>query len=160
MSHSSFVIEHYAVITALAALAYLIGSRLTRAADYHSAAEKISICVALGLGIISHFVFAAGLLHLLTKGAMLAVLVIVAVICYPGWQVTHAAMIRLRQRVTRRHLVLTIIGVAAALPVLMLPLFPPTNWDAVSYHLAAAKIYASESAVVYTPYLRFPVFPQ
>jgi 4-amino-4-deoxy-L-arabinose transferase-like glycosyltransferase len=45
-------------------------------------------------------------------------------------------------------------------PVLFLPLYPPTQWDATSYHLAAAKIYAKSHAIVFTPYLRYPVFPQ
>src|SRR5262249_19145906 len=50
--------------------------------------------------------------------------------------------------------------IAVSIPILSLPLFPPTQWDATSYHLAAAKIFARSHAVVFTPYLRYPTFPQ
>jgi len=60
----------------------------------------------------------------------------------------------------RSKLVWCLIGFVVVFPIFLLPLYPPTQWDAISYHLAAAKIYANSHAVVFTPYLRFPVFPQ
>ena len=143
-----------------AVVAYLLGARLTRGTDYRGAAEKVSFCTALGLGLISHFVLAAGLLHILSSGVMLAVLTAITLISLPPVSVTREWVARLPGRVSPLKVTLAALTVALAIPILQMPLYPPTQWDAISYHLASAKIYVREGAVVYTPYLRFPVFPQ
>jgi 4-amino-4-deoxy-L-arabinose transferase-like glycosyltransferase len=46
------------------------------------------------------------------------------------------------------------------LPLLLLPLYPPTAFDATMYHLAYVRAFARENGLVFLPNLRFPVFPQ
>src|SRR6185295_15051266 len=44
--------------------------------------------------------------------------------------------------------------------VWLLTLYPPTACDAVVYHLPYVKTYLTHQALVPTPHLRYPVFPQ
>jgi hypothetical protein len=47
----------------------------------------------------------------------------------------------------------------AAIPIFLLPLYPPTDFDETMYHLAVAKVWIQAHAVVPTPFLRGQVFP-
>ena len=154
-----FALKHYVALALLALMAYLIGRRLTWRLDYDSAVERICFSVALGLGAISYLVLLLGLLHLLYRSVLLASLIGFALMCHSVWKDWFHRLRTLGKPKVMRKLWLAIILVAA-LPFFALPLYPPTDWDATQYHLAAAKIYSQHHAVVFTPYLRYPVFPQ
>ncbi len=56
-----------------------------------------------------------------------------------------------------------ILGVLCALfflPYFLLPLYPPTAFDATMYHLPSAKAYAQNHGLVFLPFIRFSLFPQ
>ena len=78
-----FGLSHYSFLGVLAIFACLIGARVTRSVAYDSASEKFSFCTGLGLGVIAHLVLAAGLLHLLTPGVILALFGIASVLLWP-----------------------------------------------------------------------------
>lgn len=155
-----FVLSHYSFLGLLALFAYLIGARVTRSVAYDSASEKFSFCTGLGLGVIASAVFLLGLLHLLLPAVILTLFGIASVLLWPTWKELRRDAERAWRSLSWKRWVLYGIFVVLVTPVLLLPLYPPTQWDATSYHLAAAKIYANSGAVVFTPYLRFPVFPQ
>ncbi len=156
----SFVFSHYIFVGLLALFAFLIGARVTRRVAYHSASEKFSFCTGLGLGIIASAVFLLGLLHLLFPAVILALFGIVSFLLFSTWKELRRDAQRAWRSMSWKRLVLYGIILVVVSPVLLLPLYPPIHWDATAYHLAAAKIYARSHAVVLTPYLRFPVFPQ
>lgn len=54
----------------------------------------------------------------------------------------------------------TLATMVALAPMTILPLYPPTAFDATMYHLPYAKEYVEVGGIAYTPYLRNPVFPQ
>src|SRR5207245_713866 len=127
---------------------------------YHSTAEKFAFSTGLGLGVIAHLVFALGLLHLLTRAATLGLFGTVAVFLAPSWRDLSRDAAHWWQSTPASRRTLYCVVVLLLIPVLLLPLYPPTQADAVGYHLPEAKIYATSHAVVFTPYLRYPAFPQ
>jgi 4-amino-4-deoxy-L-arabinose transferase-like glycosyltransferase len=155
-----FFLYHYGFLALFTLFAYLIGARLTGSVPYHSASEKFCFSTGLGLGVIAYFVFAVGLARLLTRGVVLVLFTTIAVLLSPSLLELARDAEQLRRRLRSRWTSLYGIILVLLSPILLLPLYPPTQWDATSYHLAAAKIYANSHAVVFTPYLRFPVFPQ
>ena len=155
-----FVLSHFSFLGLLALFAYLVGARVTRTVAYDSVSEKFSFCTGLGLGIIASAVFLLGLLHLLFPAVILALVGIASVLLWSTWKELRRDTERAWRSMSWKRLVLYGSFLLLGTPVLLLPLYPPIHWDATAYHLAAAKIYARSHAVVYTPYLRFPVFPQ
>jgi 4-amino-4-deoxy-L-arabinose transferase-like glycosyltransferase len=155
-----FFLCHYGFLALLTLFAYLIGARLTGGVPYHSASEKFCSCTGLGLGVIAYLVLAAGLAHLLTRAVVLVLFTIIAALLSPSLLELARDAAKVRRRLRPGWTWFCGIILVLLSPVLVLPLYPPTQWDAISYHLAAAKIYANSHALVFTPYLRFPVFPQ
>ncbi len=156
----SFVLSHYGFLALLTLFACLVGARLTRNVVYDSVSEKFSVCTGLGLGIIASVVLLLGVLHLLMPGMILALFGISCVLLWPAAKgLRRDAEGAWRNSSWYRRLLCGMVFVLLT-PVLLLPLYPPIHSDATSYHLAAAKIYATTNAVAPTPYLRFPVFPQ
>ncbi|MBI4441904.1 MAG: glycosyltransferase family 39 protein [Acidobacteria bacterium] len=154
-----FVLSHYSFLGLLALFACLIGVRVTRSVAYDSASEKFSFCTGLGLGIIGSGVFFLGLLHLLIPAVILGLFGIAPVLLWPTWKEVWRDVKGAWRRISWKRLILYGIAFVLVIPVLLLPLYPPVDWDATAYHLAVAKIFAKSNAVVLTPYLRFPVFP-
>lgn len=58
-----------------------------------------------------------------------------------------------------RTLGVTALTMFILAPALSVALFPPTTYDALSYHLPAAKAYLLAHQVLPLPHLRFPVLP-
>jgi Dolichyl-phosphate-mannose-protein mannosyltransferase len=162
-----FILTHYAAIALLALVAYVFGRRLTTQVRYHSNLEVISFSITLGLGVIAYLVLLLGSIGLLYSWLLLAVILVGLGLCYRifiDWQAAVPQLWRAVKRASKRRWLVFVIGVALALillpPIFALPLHPPTAFDATSYHLASAKIYAQEHRLVYTPDLRYPVLPQ
>lgn len=164
---SLFGSAHYLAIGALAIVAYIIGRRLTRRFDYHSLLEQWVFSTALGLGVVAYAIFFLGLLGGLYTTVTLAVLAASVLLCYPVWACWPREAFGLWARIKawtagRRAsvIVFTLLGVALLLPMAILPLYPPTHFDATMYHLPYAKIFTQRHGVVPTPDLRYIVAPQ
>lgn len=146
-----FLLRHVAFTAGLALASFVVGARLL---DWIAGAarteplERAALSVALGLGVFGHLALALGL------GGMLAP-VPAAIAC---GAVTLACARRpgaFAWRPDWRWLVPTALFVAASWA---LTLYPPTQWDATSYHLPAARAFALSHRVAPLANLRFPVF--
>lgn len=160
---------HYAALALVAALAWLYGRRLTARVPYQTRLEATIFSLAIGLGAIAYLILFLGLLHLLYAPLLAALLALGAIACREVWRDWPRRVndywqgrIEIRSWLRRRWAVIIAAGIVTVLmlPLLVLPLYPPTEWDAVGQHLAAAKIYAEQHTLVFTTYLRYPVFPQ
>ncbi len=164
MQELIFALSHYFAVGLLALLAYVFGRRLTLAVRYDSLLEQLGFSIALGLGLIAYIVFALGLCGLLNPALLISLLLIGLLICnrvWLGWlKPARRAQTVLKRRNKGRVLFVAVAVSIVLLPLVILPLYPPTAWDATEYHLAAAKSYVQNHQLVVTPYLRFPVFPQ
>lgn len=154
-----FFFSHYAAVAAIAFLALGAGRKLVGAVSWDSAWEEVSFSTAIGLGLIAYIVFALALLHILYKGVVLAVLVLLAVLaCRPlaelgarSWQCCKSL---------NHKWLLAIVAGLLFFPVLVLPLYPPSTWDALMYHLPVAKLDVQAHSLVFSPNIRFPAFPE
>lgn len=162
-----FVLLHYLFISSLIGISYIIGRSLTATIAFASFLEDIAIATTLGLGCLAYMVFAIGVLRFLYPGVILTTIGMVVFICM-WWRrrfwIQHITIFVKRARgISRNRWILYgILGafmLIAMKPMLWLPLYPVVNWDALSFHVAIAKIFMREHAVVYAPYLRFPVLP-
>lgn len=156
-----FVAGHYGFMILMGLVSYIIGLRLTKRLTYDSVLEEISICASLGLGMIAYLIFVLGMLGLLYKWVVLFALGACVAGCYPVMvQVGQRMLSAIRRATLSAKALLIAAGVALSVPFLLLPLYPPTQFDATSYFLASSKIYVQRHGVVLTPYLRFPVLVQ
>lgn len=153
-----FTLTHYLALGVLSLLAHLIGRKVTARVAYQTPLEAACFSIAVGLGVISFALFFLGLLHLLHPAFCVALIAAGFLWSHSVWRSWPARLRLLRLRdLLRFWWILPLLAVL--LPFLVLPLYPATDWDATQYHLAVAKIYTRQHAVVFTPYLRYPVFP-
>lgn len=155
-----FVAAHYAFVGVLGLVSYAIGYRLTRRVSYDSFLEEASICTGLGLGAIAFLIFLIGLLGGLYRSVILLVMAVCVVASYPAF--IHLIK-RLRATISLIGAKEMILGAAVFLwsvPLMIMPLYPPTAFDSTMYFLASAKIYVQQHQVIATPYLRLPVLTQ
>lgn len=169
-----FILTHYSLLAALSILAYIFGRRSTLGFAYHSALERVCFSLALGLGIISYIVFLSGIVGALRRPVLLAMLAAGVILCYRVWRfwpqrlsklAPHIRQLPLQiRKLTRssliKWLVPLLLGSFIVLPILLLPLYPPTAFDGTMYHLPYAKVFVEQGALVFTPHLRYAVFPQ
>jgi Dolichyl-phosphate-mannose-protein mannosyltransferase len=164
MQEIVFSLSHYFGGGLLALFAYVFGRRLTLGVRYDSLLEQLSFSTALGLGLLAYLVFALGLCGLLNPALLISLLLIGLLICHRVWwrwpgraRSAAAGLIGMN----KGRALLVVVGLSILLlPLAILPLYPPTAWDATEYHLALARSYVQTQRLVLTPYLRFPVFPQ
>lgn len=150
---------------ALTLLAYAFGRRLLARVNFSSPIEALSISIALGLGLISHLVFAIGLVGALHRSVVSLILAGGFIACHRvwlAWPRSVAAVFRAPCRSNDKafRLAVLMVGLGISLPIVALTLYPPTAWDATSFHLAVAKAYVESHRVQPQPFLRYPVFPQ
>jgi 4-amino-4-deoxy-L-arabinose transferase-like glycosyltransferase len=159
-----YFVKHYSALVILAIVAAAIGARIVgRRIQFASQLESLSFSTALGLGAISFLILLIGQLHVLFAPVLLLSLFVAVLICSPvlfEWARRAREYLRADKTRLARIALGTAIVFAVVLPFLVYPLYPARSWDATQYHLAVAKIYVREHAVVFTPYLRYPVFPQ
>ena len=166
MPKIAWAVAHYAAAAALVLVAYHLGRRLTRRLPYASAAEAFACAAGIGLAALAYAMFAAGTLGRLTPTVAIGVLVAAIAVSTGDWRdsfrVAAGALKRLPSLGMRGWL--AIVAAAAGLvlvaPVLALPLYPPSQFDATAYHLAIAKEHVDAQRLVVSPYLRFAVLPQ
>jgi 4-amino-4-deoxy-L-arabinose transferase-like glycosyltransferase len=159
---------HYAALALVGALAWLYGRRLTARIPYRTKLEGIVFSLAIGLGAIAYLILVLALLHLLYAPVLGGLLLLGALLCRKVWRDWPRKAADLWRQsgihawLRRRLVAIAAIGIVLLLlaPLLVLPLYPPTQWDSIALHLASAKIYAAQHAIVFTTYLRYPVFPQ
>lgn len=167
MAYLGFAGVHYSMLALWSFVGFLVGRQVTRSFSYQSRCEAISCSTALGFGVQAYLVFGLGLCGWLYPSVVWAVLIAELIGCLLVWAVLpirrpdaeDTGRAQTKTDVGRLS-VLSLAVVVASAPWWLLPLYPPTQWDATSYHLAVAKIYTQSHAVIVTPFLRFAVFPQ
>lgn len=158
-----FSFAHYGLGFLLALISYVIGRKLTRVCIiFNSGWEKTVFSTGLGLGVIACIVLALGLLHLLYKEIIIFVLSLSTILCVLGWKEVKQDIYELFVTLwtCKLWLILSVLCALFFLPYFLLPLYPPTAFDATMYHLPFAKAYAQNHSLVFLPFIRFSFFPQ
>lgn len=142
-------------ILILAATAYVFGRLLApRPGD---AVERWAIPMALGLAALSHLGLFLGFAGLLKPIPVLLALAGIHLLGFRVWRELPGEAGTLFRRVPLWG---WLAGAVAILPFTILPLYPPTGFDATLYHLPFARAFVASGGVPFLLDLRFPVFPQ
>ena len=157
-----FAISRYFLVVLLCTSAYFIGNAFLQRLTFTTLAERLSLCIAFGLGVLSHLILLIGLFGWLTlTGVALAIATATAVSIIIFLRRTTSDK-KTDRTLWRRWIVgaaSLIVAGAALFPLWLLPLYPPTEFDVTMYHLAAPKAWLQAHAVIATPFLRGPVLP-
>ena len=160
-----FALSRYLLVLLLCTSAYFIGNAFLQRLTFTSLAERLSLCIAFGLGVLSHLILLIGLFGWLTLPGVAFGMATASVV---------SILVSLKRRTPREKTGPTlwpstlqwivgaalITGVGAVfVPLWLLPLYPPTDFDVTMYHLAAPKAWLQAHAVIATPFLRGPVSP-
>lgn len=144
------VARHVAFTIALFVAAFAIGRRLVGARRFDGAVEELAISTTVGLGVLALALYLLALAGLFTRGPItLAV----------GAMLVASRRSFARLGPTLRPRAAVAVAVAVAVPAWLLTLYPPCDWDAVSYHLPLARAAVESGAWRATPWPRYPAFP-
>jgi hypothetical protein len=158
LSVAAFLGNHLLVLLALGATAWVTGRLALSRFPLDDGAERLAIPLVLGLAVLGVLVFALGLLGLLARGPLLALLIGVHLVGLEAWR----EIVRSGRAVLadRRRRAAAVGLIAASAPFFLLALYPPTAFDETLYHLPFAQGFARTGGVPFLPDLRFPLFPQ
>lgn len=152
------LLRHAAVVLAIAALAFAVGATAGRRVRWGSAAEKVILSTGIGLGLLGHLLFALALLGHFEPAPLALAVGLLALLSLPG--IGQLFDLARRAALRRPPLPILAAGGLIAGPLLLLPLYPPTAFDATMYHLPYARAFLATGGAPFLASLRFPVFPQ
>jgi hypothetical protein len=153
----SFGAAHYAVLAGIIFLSYLWGGILLERLIPDDTGARYFLNTAAGLGILIVFLFYSALSLLLYPT------VVACFLCLsPAYFIYRKNYSIITPRTTGADLKISLtIGTLTVLlltPILLLPLFPPTMWDEISYHLPYARYYVQNHGLVVNQNLRYPLY--
>ncbi|MEP6993415.1 MAG: glycosyltransferase family 39 protein, partial [Acidobacteriota bacterium] len=157
-----FFLYHLLVVAFMTASAYALGKRLLPGLSFHSAWEELPMTTAIGLGTIATAILLLGLCGLLYRSSVIAVLLACHVVGWTAWRSTWQRLraVAWRAHVAKRWVLVFLAALTIAMPLAWRALYPPVQFDAIMYHLPAAKAFALSHRVGSLPAIRFVVFPQ
>ncbi len=166
MNAALFALPRYLAVVLLCAAAYAIGRAVLRSIRFDGWLERLLLCTALGLGVIAHLVLFLGLLGWLFEPVVVTTIAAATAIALLFIYVASKRDVSLEKIDLKSRsswggtLLLFFIGAGLALlPLFVLPLYPPTEYDITAYHLAAPKHWLRIHTVDATPFLRYQVGP-
>lgn len=154
---AAFVGAHLGATALAAGAAYVFGRRLTSALPWNDPAERAVGATSVGLAAFGQLLFLLGLAGWLRPLPVLLMLAGALAVSLPGLGRPGSPPRAGAGPVPRAAVAAIAI---AAVPLLLLPLYPPIGFDATMYHLPYARAFAATGALPPLPDLRFPVFPQ
>jgi Dolichyl-phosphate-mannose-protein mannosyltransferase len=160
-----FALSRYLLVLLFCTAAYFIGRAVLQRLTFTTLAERLSLCITFGLGVLSHLILLIGLFSWLTLGGIvlgITIAVAVSVIASLRKTTPHKGTDPTARPLWLRWIIVAvfvIVAGAALFPLWFLPLYPPTEFDVTMYHLAAPKAWLQAHAVIATPFLRGPISP-
>lgn len=151
----TFSASHYAVLAIFLFCAYLWGAIIHDTFFPKDDEARIFLNTSTGLGIMILFMFFVGLFSALYPAVVSAFLL--SAVAYHLYRRNVSVLVPL----PHSHKWPLAAGIAISMlliPTLLQPLYPPTVWDSVSYHLPYAKLYADSNSLAVNKYLRFPLY--
>src|SRR5258708_25793717 len=132
--------------------------------------ERLVYAIPIGLGVIAHLVLLLGLAGLLSKGPISIGLILLGLASIPGFQslnpaakeVTCVPYIPSDESLPKWIKALSTFILALVCIIVLVYCFVPPGaheWDALSYHLAAPKIFIQHHRIIYLPTDHHSNFP-
>jgi hypothetical protein len=171
LSCAIFYGGHVLAFALLAATVWVLGRLLLGSLPLAGIWERVALPGALGIAGLAHLAFLLGLVHLLSRPALLLAL---AAIHAAGWRrgiwtdlpwrdaplLTSPLTQPSPSQGGGTRPLAVLLAILVGLPLFLLALYPPTAFDATLYHLPDARAFARAGALPFLRDLRFPVFPQ
>ena len=143
-----WVLGHACAILLFALLCCGVGRALTlRLVPACPAELRVAFSIAAGTLLLGQTLFILAAIGRLTRWNVIVVLCIMAAI-----SITQIRLGRVWIRVAAIAVTTT--------PAFLLALYPPVGFDATTYHLPYARLFAETGRLAFADTLRFPVFPQ
>jgi 4-amino-4-deoxy-L-arabinose transferase-like glycosyltransferase len=156
-----------AAVAALVVSGHVAGRLLTRRIEFAGVLERGVVATAVGLAALAHLALAAALAGALRPAPVAGCFLVLNGLGWAVWRESWREARRMAARLRRacgERPALVIFGAvalaAAALPFVLLPLYPPTAFDATLYHLPYVRGFVRAGAAPFMPDLRAPIFPQ
>jgi hypothetical protein len=158
-------IAPWAVALVLAASGFIAGRHVIGKLRCTSGLERAMIASALGLGLLGEAAFALASVGRLVWTAILLALAALHLFTRELWPVVFAearsALRQIRSALRSPGTSLgVVVGALVGVLFFLLPLYPPTAFDATLYHLPAVRAFATSGTMPFLPDLRAPIFPQ
>ncbi len=151
-----FILNPLLALLALAATAYVAGRSLTRRLATEGAVERLAVALTLGLALLAQAGLLLGMLGLLRRGPLIAVWIGIHILGARCWlEVAGEVRVAWRRLAGKAALALAAVG-----PIAALAFYPPTGFDALTYHLPFVRAFVRTGGLPFLADLRFPVFPQ
>ncbi|MCM2313723.1 MAG: glycosyltransferase family 39 protein [Thermoanaerobaculia bacterium] len=149
-----FLLVHLACLLVLVVAAYGAGAPAVRLLRGEPGLTVFAVRSATGLTTLGLLLFGLGMAGLLTRTAsmVLAVAACGAALAFrddPGFS----------PKWTRVDIISILVAVAVIVPVFILALSPPSEFDETLYHLPTVEQFARSGSLPFVQYLRAPVFP-
>ncbi len=160
LSTAVFLVLHIASLGVLATTFFAVGRKLTRSVDYANAWEEVGISCALGFGVTATLLFGLGLAHQLTRPKTLLLLVVIHIVSADVWGTTLRRITAWMSKAPRNAACGAFAVVVLTAPMVLMALYPPTQFDATLYHLPFATAFVDAGSLPFLENLRYPVFPQ
>lgn len=155
-----FVLAQYAVPLLVIAVAWALGSELTRRVSYRSELEAHVLSTTCGLGALATGLFFLAILGVFRHLWVVAFLLSMLVVSRRSWGEVPAILRRwLAARHSTAAVVLVVLVALAAGPLAVLPLYPPTEFDATMFHLPFSESIVRGQQLDFFSDLRYPVLP-
>jgi hypothetical protein len=120
----------------------------------------VGLALAAGLAVVGHCAFLLALLGLLRPWVVLALLAGANLAGRKSWHELARGFRAGSDTQLGPGRFWWLLPAGALLPLLLLPLYPSTAFDATMYHLPYARAFAETGRAPFLRDLRFPVFPQ
>lgn len=161
-----FILDHVGIFIVFGLSSLFVGGViLTRLYQM----DEVGLSVAMGLGGWSVITFVFGVLGLLRHNIFVELFSAITIVFGIIYISDHRQSIRMAilhpksVAPAKWNVISLLLGVVIIIFFVQefkLALYPPTAWDAISYHLAASRQYVQHHRLMLVPYVRFPVFPQ
>lgn len=158
-----FVAVHYLVMLVLIFLSALVGERLLRRFPLPEDVNGIFLYTSLGTGAVIVVLFISALLKLFSV-FFLSSVTIIFLSLYLLKKDYQPFLHKVRFGISsfgsfiRKNWYWFIPFVIVLSPLFLLPLYPPTKWDEISYHLPYAKFYVDHQGLAVNQFLRYPLY--
>lgn len=168
MELACFVVGRYLELAALAVLAWVVGRGALRGFPFDSSLEKLVFSSGIGAGIVATTVFmlgCAGQIRPVPVGVALAGLLLAGLAMgraagNPTGQAPEPGRGNPPAGLPWIAWAMLAGGLGWLLwPLMRLPLYPPVEWDATSFHLPVARAFARTHGIGPLPWVRYPAFP-
>ena len=158
-----FVVKHYSLLCVFLLLSYGAGGIFLKRYEVPENGGRFFLYTSSGIGLITVVIFFFTLFRLFNQTFILSAMALF--LTYYVIQRDFSIFLPRKTEAqdkgsfsSKRKILWTLAVFMLFSPFLFLPLYPPTAWDEISYHLPYAKYYVEHNGLSVNPFLRYPLY--